>query len=128
VKKDLDLFLPQEFGLALREKIARPFVFGPVEMTGLHLAESEAPFRPEEVRASVQETLEKTPYMPENVCIHGFKVTIKKRTLKRRSTIVKHSRFLRNLEVYPIFPPEPEPIIPEEGEDNQAEGEEDEND
>lgn len=48
--------------------------------------------------------------MPENVCIHGYKVNIKGKTLKRRSTIVKHSRFLRNLEVIPIFPPEPEPI------------------
>jgi len=49
--------------------------------------------------------------MPEGVCIHGFKVCIKKRTLKRRTTIVKHSRFLRNLEVFPVFPPEPEPIV-----------------
>ena len=56
--------------------------------------------------------------MPENICIHGYSVTIKRKTLKRRTTIVKHSRFLRNLEVYPVFPPEPEPIIPE------AEGEE----
>ena len=54
--------------------------------------------------------------MPESVCIHGFKVCIKKRTLKRRSTIVKHSRFLRNLEVFPIFPPEPEPVIQEQEE------------
>jgi len=48
--------------------------------------------------------------MPDNLCIHGYRVTIKKRTLKRGSTIVKHSRFLRNLEVVPIFPPEPEPV------------------
>lgn len=48
--------------------------------------------------------------MPSNLCIHGYNVTIKKRTLKRRSSIVKHSRFLRNLEVYPVFPREPEPI------------------
>ena len=41
--------------------------------------------------------MEKTPFMPENLCIHGYNVTIKDRTLKRRSTIVKHSRFLRNL-------------------------------
>ncbi len=54
--------------------------------------------------------------MPDNLCIHGFNVTIKKKTLKRRSTIVKHSRFLRNLEVSPIFPPEPEPIVEAEAE------------
>jgi len=64
--------------------------------------------------------------MPENICIHGLKVTIKKKTLKRASTIVKHSRFLRNLEVFPIFPPEPEPVLPiEEGEGNQEDQEED---
>jgi hypothetical protein len=48
------------------------------------------------------------------VCIHGFKVCIKQRTLKRKSTILKHSRFLRNLEVFPIFPPEPVVIVEEE--------------
>lgn len=52
--------------------------------------------------------------MPDNICIHGFKVTIKRKTLKRGSSIVKHSRFLRNLEVFPVFPPEPEPIVPVE--------------
>lgn len=77
------------------------------------------------VRRYVQDTLEKTPYLAENICIHGFNVTIKKRTLKRRSTIVKHSRFLRNLEVYPVFPPEPEPIIVEAEEDNGEAVEED---
>lgn len=59
--------------------------------------------------------------MPENVCIHGYKVNIKGKTLKRRSTIVKHSRFLRNLEVIPIFPPEPEPIQEDNDEENGEE-------
>ena len=56
--------------------------------------------------------------MPEALCIHGYKVTAKGRTLKRRSTIVKHSRFLRNLEVVPEVPVEPEPVevVDEEGE------------
>lgn len=63
--------------------------------------------------------------MPENLCIHGYKVTVKKRTLKRRSTIVKHSRFLRNLEVVPEVPaePEPVPVIDEENENNGEETE-----
>ena len=78
----------------------------------MHLSEEQEPFRAELVRQNVQEHLEKTPYLPEGVCIHGFNVTIKKRTLKRRSTVVKHSRFLRNLEIYPVFPPEPEPVVP----------------
>lgn len=48
--------------------------------------------------------------MPENLCIHGYNVCVKRKTLKRRSSIVKHSRFLRNMEVIPIVPREPEPI------------------
>jgi hypothetical protein len=59
--------------------------------------------------------------MPEALCIHGYKVTVKGRTLKRRSTVVKHSRFLRNLEVIPEVPAEPEPvqIINEDGEEEE---------
>lgn len=68
------------------------------------------------VHKYVTDSLEKTPYLPENVCIHGFNVTIKKRTLKRRTTIVKHSRFLRNLEVYPIVPHDLNLIVQEEQE------------
>jgi len=64
--------------------------------------------------------------MPENICIHGFRVTIKKRTLKRRTTIVKHSRFLRNMEVYPQYPPEPESFHAEVDE-NQGKDEEEDN-
>jgi hypothetical protein len=47
------LFIPNEFGLALREKIARPFIFGPIEFTGLNLSEEEQPFRSELVRRDV---------------------------------------------------------------------------
>ena len=64
--------------------------------------------------------------MPDNVCIHGFNVCVKRRTLKRRSTIVKHSRFLRNMEVLPIFPKEPEPIKEVSGEIKEGEEEEEE--
>lgn len=63
--------------------------------------------------------------MPDNLCIHGLQVMIKKRTLKRRSTIVKHSRFLRNLEVFPVFPPEPEPVVEAQPEENEEEPDED---
>jgi len=69
--------------------------------------------------------LVKSPYLPENLCIHGFKVAIKTHTLKRRSTIVKHSRFLRNLEVYPIFPPEPEVVVIEENQELKEDEDED---
>lgn len=64
--------------------------------------------------------------LPDFLCIHGYKVTVKKRTLKRRSTIVKHSMFLRNMEVIPEFPPEPEPI--EAINEDNGEGEEEEDD
>lgn len=62
--------------------------------------------------------------MPENLCIHGFDVCVKSKTLKRPTTIVKHSRFLRNMEVYPVFPPEAEPVVAEEGEAENQEQEE----
>ena len=74
------------------------------------MTEEQQPFRADLVREYIAETLDKFPYMPENLCIHGYRVQVKQRTLKRRTTIVKHSRFLRNLEVTPVFPPEPEPV------------------
>ena len=45
IKKDLDLFIPNEFGLALKEKIGRPFVFGPYEFTDLNKPNEIMPFR-----------------------------------------------------------------------------------
>lgn len=118
IKKEFDLFLPKEFGMALEEKIQRPFIFGPIEFT--NLSDINEPFRDDLYRQYIKDILVKTPYLPENLCLHGFKVAIKKRTLKRKSTVIKHSRFLRNLEVYPLFPPEPEVAVIEEN----AEGEE----
>jgi hypothetical protein len=64
--------------------------------------------------------------LPDNICIHGFNVTIKNKTLKRRSSIVKHSRFLRNMEVTPIAPKLVE-SIQEINEGNEEEEDEDEN-
>jgi len=63
--------------------------------------------------------------MPDNLCIHGFKVCVKGKTLKRRSSIVKHSRFLKNMEVTPVVPVLAEPIIEaKEGEEEENEDEE----
>ena len=42
--KELDLFLPSEFGQALQAKIPRPFIFGPIEFGDLNLREEEYPF------------------------------------------------------------------------------------
>jgi hypothetical protein len=50
--------------------------------------------------------------------VHGFKVSVKERTLKRGSSLLKHSRFLKNLVVTPVYP---EPII-EENADEEKEG------
>jgi hypothetical protein len=37
---------------------------------------------------------------------------VKERTLKRRTSLLKHARFISNLEVKPVFPAEPE-MVPE---------------
>ena len=58
------------------------------------------------------------------MCLHGYKVAIKGKTLKRRTQLLKHSRFLRNMEVYPIFPKEPEPVAEENNEDGEGDVEE----
>jgi hypothetical protein len=103
------LFIPADFGVALKERIARPFIFGPIEFTGLDM--DPLPWNLPEVWGKVITQLELTPYLPEDLCLHGFTVTAKGRRLKRRSTIVHHSRFLRNMQVWPVFPPEPEPVV-----------------
>ena len=59
--------------------------------------------------------------MPREVCIHGFRVKVKQRNLKRKTSLLKHARFLRNLEVSPNHPeakiPEAEEGEPEENSD-----------
>ena len=102
-----DPYLPASFEKALKQKITRPFIFGPVEFDGLNLTEEEAPFEPEAQREKVSGILERGIHLPSNLCLHGFKVKVKNRTLKRRSTLLKHARFLQNLKVVPSYPPEP---------------------
>lgn len=75
-------------------KIPRPFIFGPVEFEGLNLTEEEAPFDYEAQRDKVSGSLDRGDYLPANLCLHGFKVKIKNRNLKRRSSLLKHARFL----------------------------------
>ncbi len=50
--------------------------------------------------------------------MHGYKVAVKGRTLKRGSTLLKHARFLQNLVVEPLYP---EPLPDVEPEDVDAE-------
>jgi len=95
-----------DFQEALKEKIQRPFIFGPIEFSGL----DQESFPGAEWRNEIVGNLSRSLYLPENLCIHGFNVTVKNKTLKRASTIVKHSRFLRNLIVSPVFPAPPKQV------------------
>jgi hypothetical protein len=106
--EDFDLYAPASFQRALRARVPRPFIFGPVEFEGLDLADDQQAFEPEAQREHVTNALDRSILLPSNLCVHGFKVKVKKRNLKRRSTLLKHARFLRNLEVLPVVPPEPE--------------------
>jgi hypothetical protein len=36
--------------------------------------------------------------------VHGYRVCVKGRTLKRGGSLLKHARFLNNLEVTPVHP------------------------
>jgi hypothetical protein len=77
---------------------------GPIEFS--HLDNDHFPAA--EWRQKIVETLQKSLNLPENLCIHGFNVNVKGKTLKRASTIVKHSKFMRNMIINPIYPPEPD--------------------
>ena len=60
--------------------------------------------------------------MPHNTCIHGFKVKVKQRNLKRRTSLLKHARFLRNLEVCAL-PPAVKEVIKEKNEEDEEDDE-----
>lgn len=64
------------------------------------------------------------PNVVENpILIHGVNVLAKKRKLKRRTTLLKHSRFLQNMTVTPNVPP-PVPKLDLDGAENEEEGSE----
>ena len=105
----------------------RPFVFGPCSIEDLDLLEEESPLRDDLVREGIIEKLEETNGWLKGLCMHGYSVQIKDRTLKRRTTILKHARFLRNLKVSPNYPPEPEPEVVE-GEEGEKGDEDDDDD
>lgn len=94
-----------EFSKALKAKIKMPFLFGPVEFTGLNQNENEEPFDYMFERENVINILQRSSFLPANTCIHGFRVKVKNRNMKRRSSLLKHSRFMRNMEVTPNPPP-----------------------
>lgn len=121
-EEDFDLYVPASFERALQARVPRPFVFGPVEFEGLDLTEEQQAFEPESQREHVTSALDRSILLPSNLCVHGFKVKVKKRNLKRRTSLLKHARFLRNLEVLPVLPPEPEPV-PEGDEEGSGDDE-----
>ena len=61
--------------------------------------------------------LERGVQLPNGLCSHGFKVAVKGRNLKRRSSLLKHARFLKNLTVRPNGPPPP--VIEEKPDEDQ---------
>ena len=108
VEPKFDLFLPTEFSQALKRKFGRRFTFGPIHFNGL-----DQEFDEEKARQMVIDALQASePFKSAgaDVCVHGHKVQVKERTLRRGTSLLKHSRFLNNLEVVPIWPPEPEPV------------------
>ena len=99
--------MKEDFNEALKERIPRPFVFGPIEFRELDREENQ--YNGEQWRAQVVEQLLQKSLLfgfpLEELCIHGLQVTVKGKTLKRATTIVKHSRFMRNMRVAPNQPP-----------------------
>lgn len=109
-----DLFLPSQFAQALKHKFTRRFTFGPVEFSNLDQGMDSI-----QGRQLVTDALEQSPSFAEpgsSVCVHGYRVAVKERTLKRATTLLKHARFLQNLEVTPVWPAEPEPEVPADNE------------
>ena len=87
----------------LRREAPRAFTFGPIKFSNLDL-----PDTPEIQAARTSQIIDKLHEVSSlgepRICIKGYKVRVKGRTLKRRGCYLKHSRFLKNLEVVPIVP------------------------
>lgn len=99
-ERELDLTVPEDFAEMLRLKIPRPFTFGPILLDGL-----DKNFDMEAAYDLIMGTLEqRTVVGEENFFIHGLSILAKGRTLKRSSTLLKHARFLNNLQVVPNYP------------------------
>lgn len=117
---ELDLNDPTEFAKALSRECPRPFTFGPIEFDELNLSPEEKAFNAEHARQSVIDCLDL--HMPQpSCCIRGHTISIKERNFKRRSTMLKHGRFMRNMQVVPVYP---KPVIEEddEGEEDLGDG------
>ena len=75
----------------MKEKVGRSFVFGPLDFSGLDSDEFDAT----EARQKVIDSLENSTSLGEDaICVHGYRVLVKDRTLKRKSSVLKHARFM----------------------------------
>ena len=117
-EETFDTSTQEGFDKALRHHVRRPFLFGPIVFEGLDLDDKVAQFDPEDQRKRVTDLLERGIQLPTGLCAHGYKVTIKKRNLKRRSSLLKHARFLKNLSVHPNGPPPPVEEVKEDAEED----------
>lgn len=110
---------PDGFKDCLEHYCKRPFLFGPIEFEGLDLSDDQHVFDPEEQCRRVNDALNRCMNIPSGLCTHGTAVTVKGRNLKRRSTILKHARFLRNLQVVPKMP-----VVVEKGPEDEENADE----
>jgi len=95
----------KQFLAALKKTWPRPFTFGPIRFPDLNIEDGDVNLAGEMRREQVAEHLMAMPMVTENpMLIHGVNVLVKKRKLKRRSSLLKHSRFLQNMTVTPNVP------------------------
>ena len=91
------------------------FTFGPIEFTGL-----DGEIDGDTQRQIVIGHLEKVNPALAKICNNfGYRICVKGRTLKRATSLLKHARFLQNLEVTPVWPPEPK-LVQDVNEDEGA--------
>lgn len=63
-EENYDLENQEDFNKALKSKIQMPFLFGPVEFTGLHQSEEEEKFNFESEREKVISILQRSSLLP----------------------------------------------------------------
>lgn len=94
-----------QFLKELKTTVPRPFTFGPVRFDKLNVEDEDVAAAGEMRRSAVSDRLSSSAVFTEKpMLIHGVNVKCKGRKLKRRTTVLKHSRFLQNMLVTPVVP------------------------
>merc|ERR1719469_62156 len=118
---DLNLNDPEDFAKALNKEVPRPFTFGPIEFGELDLSQERKAFDVNEQLQRIVDSLDLHMDQP-SCCIRGHRIQVRNRSFKRRSTMLKHGRFMQNLQVTPVFPQivdaAPEDEEPLDGDEN----------